>query len=44
MNGWKIRNNWFENDVGRSPTIGSGNVFCGNTGQGPERLGRQLLS
>ena len=35
MNGWRVRNNWFENNVGVSPTIGTGNVFCGNTGKPP---------
>jgi hypothetical protein len=35
MNGWKVRNNWFENNVGVSPTIGTGNIFCGNTGMAP---------
>ena len=35
MNGWKIRNNWFENSVYVSPAIGSNNIFCGNTGVAP---------
>ena len=35
MNNWKIRNNWFENDVYVSPARGSGNIFCGNTGVTP---------
>lgn len=35
MNGWTIRNNFFENDVAVAPSLGSGNVFCGNTGQAP---------
>jgi chitodextrinase len=33
LNGWKIRNNWFENGVAVAPSTGSGNVFCGNTGK-----------
>jgi chitodextrinase len=32
LNGWKIRNNWFENEVAVAPSLGSGNIFCGNTG------------
>lgn len=35
LTGWAIRNNWFENDVSVSPSVGQGNVFCGNTGQAP---------
>jgi chitodextrinase len=39
MNGWKIRNNWFENDVYVSPARGSNNIFCGNTGKTPSGWG-----
>jgi hypothetical protein len=39
MNGWTIRNNWFENAVYRSPAIGTGNIFCGNTGVTPSGWG-----
>ncbi len=39
MNNWKIRNNWFENDVYVSPARGSGNIFCGNTGTAPAGWG-----
>lgn len=35
LNGWKIRNNFFENDVSIGPPMGTGNVFCGNTGAVP---------
>jgi chitodextrinase len=32
LNGWTIRNNWFEQQVAVAPAVGSGNTFCGNTG------------
>ena len=39
MVNWKIRNNWFENDVYVSPAKGTGNTFCGNTGKAPSGWG-----
>ena len=39
MINWKIRNNWFENDVYVSPAKGTGNTFCGNTGKAPSGWG-----
>jgi chitodextrinase len=32
LNGWTIRNNWFEQQVAITPPVGTGNTFCGNTG------------